>query len=165
MKKGDVLLKKWCFGVSFKKPNDWVAMAGDSAVTVQRYPRYRTIALRLTSVKKKGKKWEVEGEQYTSLNAKPKKVKMALETHRAGGFRVPGQKKAYHVVDHKLASEGMPPVGSLVTLNKKHALVVKSGRNELTVFVNGPYDVVKVQPGTIKWREDKIIASLPVQAA
>ena len=56
MKKGDVLLKKWCFGVSYKKPQDWVEMAGDQAVTVQRYPRYRTIALQVTKVKKKGKK-------------------------------------------------------------------------------------------------------------
>jgi hypothetical protein len=161
MKKGDVLLKKWCFGVSYKKPQDWVEMAGDGAVTVQRYPRYRTIALQVTEAKKKGKKWEIEADQYASLNAKPKKVKLVLDALGNGAFKVPGQKKLYHRIEHRLVSEGMPPVGSLVTLNKKHALVCSVGRNEMTVFVKGVYKTVKVKPGTVRWREDKIVASIP----
>jgi hypothetical protein len=55
----------------------------------------------------------------------------------------------------------MPPVGSLVTLNKRHALVVSVGRNEMTIFLDGRYTTVSVKPGTIKWWSDKIIASLP----
>jgi len=161
MKKGDVLLKKWCFGVSYKKPQDWVEMSGDNAVTVQRYPRYRTIALQITKAKKKGKKWEVEANQYASLNAKPKKVKLVLEERGDGAYKSPGQKKIYHKIEHGLVSEGMPPVGSLVTIDKKHALVCAVGRNELTVFVKGVYKNVKVRPGTIKWREDKIVAAIP----
>ena len=66
--------------------------------------------------------------------------------------------------DSALVSEGMPPVGSLVTINKKHAIVCAVGRNEMTVFAQGIYTTVKVKPGTIKWREDKILAAIPKAA-
>jgi len=164
MKKGDVLLKKWCFGVSYKKLDQWVEMAGGQAVTTVRFPRYRTIALQVIEAKRKGKKWEIEADQYNSLHAKPKKVKLILNEQKNGTFSVTGQKKLYHKVKHALVSEGMPPVGSLITINKKHALVCAVGRNELTVFIKGVYNTIKVKPGTIKWREDKILAAIPKTA-
>ena len=164
MKKGDVLLKKWCFGVSYKKLNEWVEMAGGQAVTTARFPRYRTIALKVTRAKRKGNKWEIDADQYISLNADPKKVTLTLQQRPDGTFSAPGQKRFYHKVKHALVSEGMPPIGSLVTINKKHAIVCAVGRNEMTVFAQGIYTTVKVKPGTIKWREDKILAAIPKAA-
>jgi|TARA_R110000824_G_scaffold185997_18_gene367193 hypothetical protein len=168
MKKGDVLLKKWCFGISYRKLYERVEMEGNEAKTTYSFPKYRSIALRVLSVKKKGKKgYEVEGEQYASLTAKPKKVKIFLKELPNGTFGVEGQKRAYHKLSiPTVLDDKMPPVGSLVTLNKRHALVVSVGRNEMTVFLDGIYSTVSVKPGAIKWWSDKIIASLPqTQAA
>ena len=45
MNKGDVLLKKWCFGISYKKPENRVEMHnGEAHVTVS-WPMYRSIAV------------------------------------------------------------------------------------------------------------------------
>jgi len=163
MKKGDILLKKWCFGVSYNKPKDWVEVSDGQAHTVQRYPRYRSIVLRVLSAKKKGKDtWEVEAERFASLTAKPKKIKTVIKKNKNGAFVVDGQKKLYHMLSKGMViDEKMPPVGSLVTINKKHAIVCSVGRNELTVFVNGAYHTVNVMPGTVRWRKDNIIASMP----
>ena len=163
MKKGDVLLKKWCFGISYKKLVSRVEVHNGEATTVASWPKYRSIALRVVSSKKKGKNtWEIEAERYASLNAKPKKIKAVIKKTKMGTFEVEGQKKAYHKLSSTtVLSDDMPPVGSLVTINKKHAIVCEVGRNEMTVFLNGKYATVSVIPGKVKWREDNIIASIP----
>jgi hypothetical protein len=163
MKAGDFLMKKWCFGVSYSRPKSFVEQSGDgSANIVQRYPRYRTIVLEvLDAKKKKGNLWEAEVNQYASLTAKPKKIKVSLKEKKGGDFVIAGQKKSFHKI--KLASEeisGMPPVGSLITLNKKHAIVTEVARNELTVWTNNKYERVSVVPGSVRWKSDKIIASI-----
>ena len=163
MKKGDVLLKKWCFGISYKKLEARVEVHNGEASIIASFPRYRSIALRVVKAKKKGKNtWEIEAEQFASLTAKPKKIKMVIKKAKNGTFVVDGQKRAYHMLSNpEVLSDEMPPVGSLVTLNKKHALVCAVGRNEMTVFLNGKYTTVSVKPGTVRWRKDNIIASMP----
>ena len=163
MKKGDVLLKKWCFGISYKKLYARVEMQGGEATGVLSFPKYRSIALRVLSAKKKGKNtWEIEAEQFASLTAKPKKIKTTIKKAKNGQFVIDGQKKGYHKLEvPPVLSDKMPPVGSIVTLNKRHALVVSVGRNEMTVFLDGKYSTLSVKPGTIKWRKDNIIASMP----
>ena len=165
MKKGDVLLKKWCFGISYKKLETRVEVRNGEASTVLSWPKYRSIALRVLSSKKKGRStWEIEAEQYASLPAKPKKIKTVIKKAKNGTFVVEGQKRAYHMLSPSATlSDNMPPVGSLVTINKKHALVCNVGRNEMTVFLDGKYVEVSVKPGTIRWRKDNIIASIPSQ--
>ena len=163
MNKGDVLLKKWCFGINYKKPENRVEMHnGEAHVTVS-WPMYRSIAVKILSVKKKGtNSWEVEAERYASLKAKPKKVKLNIKKTNQGTYAVEGQKRVYHRLSGSpTLSDKLPPVGSLVTLNKKHAIVCSVRRNEMTVFVDGGYITVGVIPGKIKWREDNIIASMP----
>jgi len=163
MKSGDFLMKKWCFGVSYGSPKSFVEQNNDgSANIVQRYPRYRTIVLEvLDAKKKKGKTWEVEANQYASLTAKPKKIKISIKEKNNGGYMIEGQKKSFHKIN--LSGEeysGMPPVGSLITLNKKHAIVTEVARNELTVWTNNKYQKVSVIPGSVRWKSDKIIASI-----
>jgi len=75
------------------------------------------------------------------------------------------QKRAFHLIPTEMgkrivSDEGMPPVGSLISVNKKHALVVEVGRNELTVFLNGAYEKLACKPGSIKWHSDKILKSI-----
>ena len=163
MKKGDVLLKKWCFGISYKKLVNRLEVHNGEASVVASFPKYRSIALRVTKVKKKSKDtWEIEAERFASLTAKPKKIKAVIKKTKTGTFVVDGQKRAYHKLDtSKPLSEELPPVGSLVTINKKHAIVCTVGRNEMTVWLDGKYATVSVQPGTIRWRKDNIIASIP----
>jgi len=167
MKKGDVLLKKWCFGISYKKLENHVEMSGGQAHVAVSFPKYRSIALRILSSKKKGKDtFEIEAEQFISLTAKPKKIKQVFKRTKEGTYAVEGQKRVYHKLDIPFEIDAeMPPVGSLVTLNKRHCLVVSVGRNEMTIFVDGKYQTTKVKPGTIRWRQDKIIASMPDMAA
>ena len=164
MKTGDVLLKKWCFGISYKKLHARVEMQGGEAVSVLSFPKYRSIALRVLSATKKGKNsWEIEAEQFASLTAKPKKIKTAIKKVKNGQFVIDGQKRGYHKLDAPpTLSDKMPPVGSIVTLNKRHALVTGVGRNEMTIFLDGKYSTLSVKPGTIKWRKDNIIASMPI---
>ena len=46
VKKGDILLKKWCFGIGRAKPRKMVGQnASGEAQTYITYPKYRTIAL------------------------------------------------------------------------------------------------------------------------
>jgi len=165
MKKGDVLLKKWCFGISYKKIYDRVEVHNGEASVVMSYPKYRSIALRVLSATKKGKNsWEIEAEQFASITAKPKKIKTVIKKAKNGQFVIDGQKKGYHKLDvPPVLSDKMPPVGSIVTLNKRHALVTGVGRNEMTIFLDGKYLTVSAKPGTIKWRKDNIIASMPVE--
>ena len=164
MKKGDVLLKKWCFGISYKKIYDRVEVHNGEASVVMSYPKYRSIALRVLSATKKGKNsWEIEAEQFASLTAKPKKIKTVIKKVKNGQFVIDGQKRGYHKLDvPPVLSDKMPPVGSIVTLNKRHALVTGVGRNEMTIFLDNKYLTVSAKPGTIKWRKDNIIASMPV---
>jgi len=163
MKKGDVLLKKWCFGISYKKLQNKLEVHNGEATMVMSYPKYRSIALRVVKSKKKNKNtWEIEAERFASLTAKPKTVKTTIKKAKNGTFVVEGQKKAYHKLSNpEILDENMPPVGSLVTINKRHALVTSVGRNELTVFIDGKYINVTVEPGKVKWRKDNIIASIP----
>tara|TARA_R110002074_G_scaffold40033_5_gene107281 strand:- start:3402 stop:3902 length:501 start_codon:yes stop_codon:yes gene_type:complete len=165
MKKGDVLLKKWCFGISYKKIYDRVEVHNGEASVVMSYPKYRSIALRVLSATKKGKNsWEIEAEQFASITAKPKKIKTVIKKAKNGQFVIDGQKKGYHKLDvPPVLSDKMPPVGSIVTLNKRHALVTGVGRNEMTIFLDNKYLTVSAKPGTIKWRKDNIIASMPVE--
>ena len=78
-----------------------------------------------------------------------------------GLYTAPGQKRPFLQIQDPglLTEEGIPPVGSLITVNKKHAIVTAVGRNELTVFVNNKIQKIACRPGTIKWHSDKILAS------
>ncbi len=111
--------------------------------------------------------WHVKGKQFATLTGKPKAVELVVEQkgEKYPLFVVAGQKRPFHFIPASQAGylttdEGMPPVGSLISLNKKHALVVGIERNQLTVFVNGQYDTVAVKPGSIKWTADKLLTSL-----
>ena len=163
MKKGDVLLKKWCFGISYKKIYNKLEVHNGEATSVLSYPKYCSIALRIIKSKKKSKNtWEVEAERFVSLTAKPKTVKLVIKKTKKGAFAVEGQKKVYHKLDQSaVLNEDMPPVGSLVTINKRHAIVCAVGRNEMTIFLDGCYSTVRVEPGTVRWRKDNILASIP----
>ncbi len=75
------------------------------------------------------------------------------------------QKRPFHLIPAALAKgmvgdKDVPPVGSLVNINKKQAIVIASDRNELTVFVNGKRETVAYKPGTIKWHSDKLLTSI-----
>ena len=168
MKSGDILLKKWCFGIGRAKPRKMMGQsASGEASTYITYPKYRTIALQVESAEKKGNFWHVKGKQFATLTGKPKAVEVVVEQkgEKHPLFIVAGQKRPFHFIPASLAGnltsdEGMPPVGSLISLNKKHALVVGVERNQLTVFVNGKYDTLAVKPGSIKWTADKLLTSL-----
>jgi len=56
-------------------------------------------------------------------------------------------------------SSGFPPVGSLISVNKKHAIVTEVGRNSLTVWTNNTFKTLTCKPGTIKWFSDKVLLS------
>ena len=163
MQANDILMKKWCFGVNKSKPKDWLEKRGDTTQIVQRFPMYRTIALQIISLEKSGKQtWKIEANRFSSLTGQPKKVSLNVKKNKHGMYYITGQKKPYHKVSiNEVTHEGMPPVGSLITVDKKHAIVVETGRNELTVFVNGKYKSVNVKPGKLKWWDDKLISSLP----
>ena len=169
MKNGDILLKKWCFGIGRAKPRKMLEQnaSGDTNIVIT-YPKYRTIALLVESAEKKGKKWHVKGKQFASLTGKPKEVEVVLDQKgpEEHPYFVAGtQKRPFHLI--KLGTcagiatdDGIPPVGSLISLNKKHALVVEVSRNELKVFVNNKYETVAVKPGSIRWTDDKLLKSL-----
>jgi len=168
MKANDILMKKWCFGLGRgkSKPREEAMMnEGGELVTHRTYPKYRTIIFKVAKAMKKGKQWHIEGEQYSSLNGKPKKTQMVLDEKKMGQykwFKAPGQKRPFLKIENpgKLTEEGLPPVGSLITVNKKHAIVTAVGRNQLTVFVNNKLQTISCRPGTIKWHSDKILASV-----
>jgi len=161
MQANDILMKKWCFGMGRSKVREEAIMNENGELqTYRTYPKYRTIVLKVEKATKKGKQWHVEGKQYSSLNGKPKATKLVLD-EKAGMFLVAGQKRPFLQIENpgQLTEEGLPPVGSLITVNKKHAIVTAVGRNELTVFVNNKIQKITCRPGTIKWHSDKILAS------
>ncbi len=169
MKSGDILLKKWCFGIGRGKPRKMVGQNHrGEAETFVTYPKYRTIALQIESAELKGKKWHVKGKQYASLTGKPKSVEKVFDVKGSEKrpYYIEGtQKRPFHLIPMALAGgivadEGMPPVGSLISVNKKHAIVVEVGRNQLTVFVNGGYETMAVKPGSVKWFSDKILKNI-----
>jgi hypothetical protein len=170
MQKDDVLIKKWCFGIGRSKAREeMVQNHSGEAQVVRTYPMYRTIALKVLSAKKKKKNvWEVEVERYSSVTAKPKKAKMLLveKKYKCGdktfsAFAAPKDKRSYlRVSNVKVTEEGMPPIGSLITIEKKHAIVTDVGRNQITVWMNNQYKTVTVRPGSVRWQSDKILANV-----
>ena len=167
MQKGDILMKKWCFGIGRSRKMVVENNAGEAEV-VKHFPRYRTIVMKVLDVKKKGKNtYEAEVLQFASMTAKGKKSKVTFKArnHKIGDrewqtYKVGTQKRPFHQIKMSDTSEeGLPPVGSLVTINKKHAIVTEVGRNSMTIFVKGKYETVVVKPGTVKWHSDKILAN------
>ena len=166
MQKGDILMKKWCFGIG-RSRNMVVEGASGEAEVVKHFPRYRTIVMKVLDVKKKGKNtYEAEVLKFASMTAEGKKSKVTFKArnHKIGDrewqtYKVGTQKRPFHQIKMTATTEeGLPPVGSLVTINKKHAIVTEVGRNSMTIFVKGKYEKVVVKPGTVKWHSDKILA-------
>ena len=161
MQANDILMKKWCFGMGRSKVREEAVMdANGELQTYRTYPKYRTIVFKVEKATKKGKQWTVEGTQYSSLNGKPKKTTLKL-LEKNGLLYAPNQKRPFLKIQDPgmITEDGLPPVGSLITVNKKHAIVTAVGRNELTVFVNNKIQTITCRPGTIKWHSDKILAS------
>jgi len=166
MQVNDILMKKWCFGMGRSKAREEATMGANGELqTFRTYPKYRTIVFKVEKATKKGNQWHVEGKQYSSLNGKPKTTKLVLDEKKVGKYKlynVPGQKRPFLQIENPgtLTEEGLPPVGSLITINKKHAIVTAVGRNELTVFTNNKMQTITCKPGTIKWHSDKILTSI-----
>ena len=159
MQPNDYLMKKWCFGTGRGKVEAKMGNTGELE-TYFTYPKYRTIVFKVEKATKKGNQWHIEGQQYSSLNAPPKATNLVL-VEKKGVYKVKGQKRPFLQIQNPgvMTDEGVPPVGSLITVNKKHAIVTAVGRNELTVFVNNKLEAIKFKPGKIKWQSDKILAS------
>jgi hypothetical protein len=170
MQKNDILIKKWCFGIGRSKVREEMVQNNKGeAEVVRTYPKYRTIALKVLSAKKKkGSVWEVEVERYSSVTAKPKKVKLLLvekkykrDDKTFSTFAAPNDKRPYlRVSNMKVTDKDMPPIGSLITIDKKHAIVTDVGRNQLTVWINNRYKTITVRPGTVRWHSDKILENV-----
>jgi len=164
MQANDVLLKKWCFGMGRTKKREEAGVnASGELQTWYSYPKYRTIAFKVLKVEKKNNQLHVDGEQFSSLNAPGKKKTLIfdLKGENQKIFYVSGQKKPFlNLGEVAVSEEGFPPVGSLITVNKKHAIVTKVGRNELTVYVEGQLKNIVCRPGQIKWRSDKILKAV-----
>jgi hypothetical protein len=163
MQANDYLMKKWCFGTGRGKVSSKAEATMNhkgELETYFTYPKYRTIVFKVEKATKKGNQWHVEGKQYSSLNAPPKTTTLVLVENK-GLYSVAGQKRPFLQIQDPgiLTDEGVPPVGSLITVNKKHAIVTAVGRNELTIFVNNKMETIKFKPGNIKWHSDKILAS------
>lgn len=162
MKTNDFLLKKWCFGMGRSKAREEAVEGNNGELhTYRTYPKYRTIVFKVGNARKEGEMWHLEGTQYASLTAKPKKVKMVLR-ERNGLLYKEGQKRPFmRIQDPNLVQDnGLPPVGSLISVNKKHAIVTEVNRNQLTVFVNGELKTITCKPGSIKWFGDKILKNM-----
>ncbi len=161
MKPNDYLMKKWCFGFgrSTQGRDEAKMNASGELQTYRSYPKYRTIVFKVDKVSRKGSEWHIEGTQFISLTAKPKKSKMVL-TEKKGHLYAPGQKRPFlRIQDPGLVTdEGVPPVGSLITVDKKHAIVMAVERNQVTVFVNGETKTITCKPGTVRWNSDKVLA-------
>jgi len=166
MQPNDILMKKWCFGTGRSRVREEAQMNEKGELeTFRTYPKYRTIVFKVEKATKKGNQWHVEGKQYSSLNGKPKKTQLILDEKTMGEYKwfiAPGQKRPFLQIQDPglLTEEGIPPVGSLITVNKKHAIVTAVGRNELTVYLNNKIQKITCRPGTIKWHSDKILKSL-----
>jgi hypothetical protein len=162
MKTDDIIMKKWCFGMGRAKVREEAKMNRSGELeTYKTYPKYRTIVLKVNEVTKKGDSYNIKGKQYSSLKGKPKEVTLSLK-EKNGAYYVAGQKKPFFKVQNPnlVVESGFPPVGSLIVVDKKHAIVTKVGRNELTVWLNNNYKTITCRPGTIKWYSDKILASV-----
>jgi len=162
MKTNDYLMKKWCFGFGRGKTKgreEGGMNANGELQTFRSYPKYRTIVFRVDKAEKKGTDWHIEGTQFASLTAEPKKKKMVL-TEKNGNLYVAGQKRPFLRIQDPgiVTEEGIPPVGSLITVDKKHAIVMSVERNQLTVFVNGRSKTIVCRPGQIRWHSDKVLA-------
>ena len=158
---GDVLMKKWCFGMGRAKAREEAVQGYNGEVnTYVTYPKYRSIVFKVDEVTKKGKNVTVKGKQYASLSAPGKDATMTL-TEKKGCFYVDGQKRPFLRMQNPdiPITEGLPPVGSLISVNKKHAIVTEVGRNCLTVYVNNEFKTITCKPGTIKWFSDKVLLS------
>ena len=60
MNAGDVLMKKWCFGMGRSKAREEGAMnSSGELVTYRTYPKYRTIVFKVDSASKNGETWRV----------------------------------------------------------------------------------------------------------
>lgn len=163
MQENDILLKKWCFGTGRSKARNEAAVnASGELQTYRTYPKYRTIVFKVEKASRAGKHWIVEGKQYSSLNGTPKQTKLKL-LEKNGALYAPKQKRPFLRIQDPglITEEGLPPVGSLITIDKKHAIVTAVGRNQLTVYVSGKIKTITCRPGTIKWHSDKILASVP----
>jgi len=161
MNVGDVLMKKWCFGTGRSKVREEVGMnARGEAVTYRTYPKYRTIVFKVNKASKKGKTWTVTGKQYSSLKDAGKDTTLVL-TEKNGCFYNKGQKRPFLKMQnpHIPITSGLPPVGSLISVNKKHAIVTEVARNSLTVWLNNSFKTLTCKPGTIKWFSDKVLLS------
>ena len=167
MQSGDILMKKWCFGIGRARKTVETNNQGEAEI-VRSFPRYRTIVLKVIEAEKlPNNEWKLEVEKHVSLTKKPKRatVVMSQKQHMVGGrafstFAQEGQKKPFYQIQNVATSEeGIPPVGSLVTLNKKHAIVTEVGHNEMTVWMNNQFHTVAVKPGAVRWHSDKIVAN------
>ncbi len=163
MKTNDYLMKKWCFGFGrgqTKAREEAKMNASGELQTYQSYPKYRTIVFRVDKAEKKGTDWHIEGTQFASLTAKPKKKKMVL-TEKNGLLFVAGQKRPFLRIQNPglVTEEGIPPVGSLITVDKKHAIVTAVERNQVTIFTNGKIKTIVCRPGQVRWHSDKVLAS------
>jgi len=168
MQANDILMKKWCFGTGrgkVKGREEAIMNKNGELETYRTYPKYRTIVFKVEKATKKDNQWHVEGKQYSSLNGEPKKAKLVLNEKTMGRytwFTVTGQKRPFLKIENpgQLTEKGLPPVGSLITVDKKHAIVTAVGRNQLTVFTKGKLQTITCKPGTIQWHSDKILASV-----
>ena len=158
---GDVLMKKWCFGMGRAKGREEATQGSNGEVnTYVTYPKYRSIVFKVDSVTKQGNRYTVKGKQYASLKGKGKDATLTL-IEKKGCFYVDGQKRPFLRMQNPdiPITEGLPPVGSLISVNKKHAIVTEVGRNCLTVYVNNEFKTITCKPGTIKWFSDKVLLS------
>ena len=161
MQKNDVLMKKWCFGTGRSKVREEAVMNTSGEVqTYRTYPKYRTIVFKVNEASKKGKTWTVTGKQYSSLKGEGKETTLVL-MEQNGCFYNKGQKRPFLKMQNPNIpiTSGLPPVGSLISVDKKHAIVTEVARNSLTVWVNNTFKTLTCKPGTIKWFSDKVLLS------
>ena len=161
MQQGDVLMKKWCFGTGRAKAREEAVQGANGEVkTYVTYPKYRTIVFKIDSAIKAGDTWTVKGKQFASLRGEGKAKTVKL-VEKNGCFYPAGQKRSFLKMQNPNipVETGFPPVGSLISVNKKHAIVTEVGRNALTVFINGALKTITCKPGTIKWFSDKVLLS------
>ena len=157
----DVLMKKWCFGMGRAKAREEAIQGANGEVsTYVTYPKYRSIVFKIDNVTKKGNQYTVKGKQYASLNGKAKEASLVL-TEKNGCFYADGQKRPFLRMQNPNIpiTSGFPPVGSLISVDKKHAIVTEVGRNSLTVYVNNAFKTITCKPGTIRWFSDKVLLS------
>ena len=58
MNAGDVLMKKWCFGMGRSKAREEAVQGANGEVnTYVTYPKYRTIVFKVDSANKNGEEW------------------------------------------------------------------------------------------------------------